>query len=257
MTINPIKMFGISATAGLLLTSGASADDTPEQVYKAPHPPQIDGAVDPLWRDYNWRALDFVILGEAPSASDFSGRFKLTWDEQYLYLLAEITDDVLSDTHPNPTEKYWDDDCLEIFLDPDASGGDHQYNHSAFAYHLALDGHAVDIDLAPETFILFDHHVKNAWQRDAQPPYAITWEARIGFYNEDNTTTPIPLTAQHVFGFMLAYCDADGQGTREHFVGSTPIEAIDGDKNLGYKTADVFAKMQLNPSIPQSKKQNK
>jgi hypothetical protein len=55
----------------------------------------------------------------------------------------------------------------------------------------------------------------------------------------------MPLSEDHIFGFMLAYCDADGEGRREHFVGSQVITPINGDKDLGYKTADVFTKMRL------------
>ena len=44
---------------------------------------------------------------------------------------------------------------------------------------------------------------------------------------------------------MLAYCDNDGSLEREAFVGSTEITPINGDKNLGYITADVFEKLTL------------
>ena len=33
----------------------------------------------------------------------------------------------------------------EIFIDEDNSGGNHQFNFNAFAYHIALDNQAVDI----------------------------------------------------------------------------------------------------------------
>ena len=89
--------------------------------------PEIDGEVDPIWAKSSWHNLDKHILGELPDSEDFSGRYKLLWDESKLYLLAEITDDVLFDQHADPKHFYWDDDCLEIFLDEDYSGGDHQY----------------------------------------------------------------------------------------------------------------------------------
>ena len=54
--------------------------------------------------------------GSAPESGDFSGRYKLRWNKDALYLLAEIQDDHLSDTYANPLERYWDDDCLEISL---------------------------------------------------------------------------------------------------------------------------------------------
>ena len=44
---------------------------------------------------------------------------------------------------------------------------------------------------------------------------------------------------------MLAYCDNDGSNERESFIGSTEIEAVNGSKNLGYITADVFQQLLL------------
>ncbi len=59
------------------------------------------------------------------------------------------------------------------------------------------------------------------------------------------TPPPVKLFEGKKLGFMLAYCDNDGSKEREHFIGSTDIRAVKGDKNLGYKTADVFQRLQL------------
>ncbi|HNM25762.1 MAG TPA: sugar-binding protein, partial [Saprospiraceae bacterium] len=108
--------------------------------------PVIDGkGDDAVWEMSEWLPLDQVWIGKDLSADDFNGRYKLAWDENNLYVLAEITDDTLIDIHPDGLDHYWDDDCLEIFIDEDASGGNHQYNYNAFAYHIALDGKVVDI----------------------------------------------------------------------------------------------------------------
>jgi len=45
--------------------------------------------------------------------------------------------------------------------------------------------------------------------------------------------------------FKLAYCDNDGSKERESFIGSIDIEPINGSKNLGYITADVFQQLLL------------
>ncbi|MEO0975195.1 MAG: sugar-binding protein, partial [Pseudomonadota bacterium] len=108
--------------------------------------PTIDGVPDDkAWAQAPWYPIDSLILGAPPTADDFSGRYRAVWDIDFLYLLAEITDDVLVDAHANPLDSYWNDDTLEIFVDEDASGGNHQFNHSAFAYHIGLDNQVVDI----------------------------------------------------------------------------------------------------------------
>jgi len=212
----------------------------------------IDGKNDePTWQRSTWQPIDQLILGVSPSAEDFSGQFKVQWHEDYLYLLVEIVDDVLFDQYRDPLHLYWDDDCLEVFIDEDASGGNHQFNFNAFAYHVALDNQVVDI--GPKTsdgrnnFVLLNHHIKSVWK---QKHNSVIWELAIKIYDdsyqlENTKQQPIKLNVGKRIGFMLAYCDNDGSEQREHFIGSTFIKAIKGDKNLGYITADVFDKLQL------------
>lgn len=224
-----------------------------QKVYFTDSAPKIDGIIDAAWSKHPWKPMDQHILGEIPTAEDFSGKFKLMWDNNYLYLLAEIQDDILADHYPNPFDNYWNDDCLEIFLDPDGSGGNHLNSHNAYAYHVALDNQSVDYGDKPGDIILLNEHVTNQWRRGSTPPYYINWEARIAMYSEKWSTlgekSRIKPNKDDIFGFMLAYCDADGTGQREHFMGSQAITPnADGDKNLGYITADVFTKMQFSSS---------
>ncbi|XQW86775.1 sugar-binding protein [Thalassotalea piscium] len=216
----------------------------------------IDGINSPNeWQRASWQLLDQHILGEHPSKEDFNGRFKLQWDEDYLYILAEITDDVLFDQYADPLVRYWDDDCLEVFLDEDASGGEHQFNFNAFAYHIALDNQAVDIGeqtaQSKENFILLNDHINSVWKRDSNSPHKINWEVAVKLFDDKyqhpnvSNQQPQKLVSGKTIGFMLAYCDNDGSKEREHFIGSTKIKAVNGDKNLGYKTADIFDKYVL------------
>ncbi|MCC2606711.1 CBM9 family sugar-binding protein [Planctobacterium marinum] len=223
--------------------------------------PVIDGQVDELWQQAPWWPLDNHILGDIPDKADFSGRFKLLWDEGKLYLLAEIQDDVLADHYPNPKTQYWDDDCLEIFIDSDASGGNHLYTHNAFAYHIALDNQVADIGenrgAGENSVVLLNHHLKSRWQRTDSEPYPVIWEVAMNLYpdaySDAHPLPPLALKSHQDIGFMLAYCDADGQGYREHFYGSTAIQPVDGDKNLGYINADVFGQYQLQPTTTTQK----
>ena len=82
----------------------------------------------------------------------------MSWSKEALYVLAEIKDDFLVDKIKNPLERWWDDDCVEIFIDEDNSGGNHQFNHNAFAYHVGLNGDVVDLD-AKDIPKLFNSHI--------------------------------------------------------------------------------------------------
>ncbi|HSG61102.1 MAG TPA: CBM9 family sugar-binding protein [Pseudomonadales bacterium] len=211
----------------------------------------IDGRADEaVWQQATWHPLDQLMVGNMPTAEDFSGRFKLAWDETQLYLIAEIIDDVIFDSHPNPYDRYWDDDTLEVFIDEDASGGHHLYSYNAFAYHIGLDGNVADFgQRQDEGVVLLNDHVTSVWTRQTTPPYAITWEVAILIYDDSfdhlATNIPVKLTKNKVMGFMLAYCDNDGSSQREHFMGSHAITPRHGDKNLGYIDASVFGKLKL------------
>jgi len=223
------------------------------QAYEAPHAnvaPTIDGqSSDSAWAKASWENIDQLTVGEQPSADDFSGRFKVVWTTEKLYLLAEIVDDVLIDTHSDPLDSYWDDDTLEIFIDEDKSGGNHLESYNAFAYHIALDNQTVDFSSEgkPRTF---NDHVNSVWKRSAESPNKIIWEASFDIYSDafsdhNNTAKPVSLAAGKELGFMVAYCDSDGMNGREHFVGSHEIAPVDGDRNRGYIDASVFDYLKL------------
>jgi len=185
----------------------------------------------------DWLPIDQVWLGETPSKDDFSGKFKVTWDDNYLYVLAEIVDDTLIDTHNDAFSHYWDDDCLEIFLDEDASGGEHTYSFNAFAYHIALNYDVVDY--SPKDPEFFNDHVKTKRVRNET---TYTWETRIFLYDDSydssKKNTPVKLFSGKKIGFAIAYCDNDKSEFREHFMGS---EFVAGDdKNRGYIDAGIF-----------------
>lgn len=207
--------------------------------------PILDGsAADDVWEQAEWYPIDQVWIGNPPNPNDFTGQYKLAWDENNLYILALITDDSLVDTHPDGLEAFWDDDCLEIFLDEDSSGGNHQYNFNAFAYHIALDGKVVDID-TDSTCRFFDEHCLT---RRITRDHLSTWEVAVRIYDGnqfalDKENIPKLLSQGKTMGFALAYCDNDKSPERENFMGSVFIPGK--DKNVGWINADVFGRLVL------------
>lgn len=214
------------------------------EVLKADNPITIDGrALETSWHIAKWHALDQIWLGDPVPHTDFKGRYKLAWDEEQLYLLVEITDDILYDQHKDPLKRYWDDDCVEIFIDEDNSGGLHQYSHNAFAYHVGIDGNVVDIaqDREPR---LYNDHVSTKISIDGQ---VSLWEMSIRLYDDnyvdEGTNTPKILEKNKKVGFALAYCDNDSSKERENFIGSVFVPGE--DKNKGWIDADIFGTLVL------------
>jgi hypothetical protein len=242
---------GITASCVVLMSAAACADSSHlpgRSEYRAPESTveiTIDGiADDAVWATAPWRDLDQRWLGPEHTAADFEGRFKVAWTRDRLIILAEFTDDILIDTHRDPLVQYWDDDCLEIFIDEDFSGGEHHYNHNAFAYHLSLDNQAIDIG-TDQKARNYSHHVDSRWRQDGDK---VTWEVAIEIYDdtyEDDSddNTPVVLTAGKLMGLMIAYCDNDGSELRENFIGSEEI--AEGPKDRGYIDAGVFGSLVL------------
>jgi len=214
------------------------------EVSRAQKSPIIDGMADePIWSNAKWYPIDQLWLGNNYSPEDFEGRYKLAWTEDALYLLAEIKDDILLDNTEDPLTAWWDDDCLEIFIDEDNSGGNHQYNHNAFAYHIALDGNVVDMSTKKEGKLYNSHIVS---KRITLNNTSI-WEVKISLFNDsymdDSSNQPVKLSVNKNVGFALAYCDNDRSEHRENFIGSI---AVDGDdKNRGWIDANIFGTLIL------------
>ena len=205
----------------------------------------VDGlGVEKVWSEAEWKPLDQSWIGSVPDAADFQGRYKLLWDDNQLYLLAEITDDTLIDIYKDKFDSWWDDDCLEIFIDEDRSKGEHQFTHNAFAYHLALDGNVVDIgpDKNPH---LYNNDVKF---KHTQKGKVTTWECAVKLFKDNykddvKTNVPVELKKNKKIGFALAYCDNDRSERRENFMGSVPVPG--DDKNRGWIDAGIFGELVL------------
>jgi uncharacterized repeat protein (TIGR02543 family) len=123
--------------------------------YYVETPPAIDGdANDPAWAKARWQPIKYqwmyssTNITQASNAADFSGRFKVVWtggtaDTSRLYILTEIIDDTISVTrNADFGTGYTDahnDDCLEFFIDENASGARRHASgqgNNFFTYHM-------------------------------------------------------------------------------------------------------------------------
>jgi hypothetical protein len=214
---------------------------------RAASPIVVDGIGDePDWASAEWGPINQLWLGDDPDPADFSGRYKIVWTPERLYVLVEIRDDVLSDQFPDPLANYWADDAVELFIDENASGGNHQNNYNAFAYHIALDYHLVDLGLGGKAMDFSDH----AWVKRIDEGGLSTWEIGLKVFQDNydessGANAPVTLSGGKIMGFMIAYCDNDGAFTRENFIGSIFIPG--SDKNRGWIDASVFGTLELLP----------
>ncbi len=223
--------------------------------YNAPktaQAPTIDGNIDSAWSAAPWQALDVLWLGAQsnyPTPQDFSGRFKILWDESQLYLLMDVTDDVIHDHYADPLDNYWNDDTVELFIDPDHSGGGHTGPNfdNAWAYHVSTFYDVVDSG-ADDTQKLFNDHITAQMKSNGT---SHIWEMSIRIYNqgynENDPSANVPATLYEgmVMGFSASYIDNDNQagGQRESMMGS--VDTKGHKENKGYQDASVLGTLTL------------
>jgi hypothetical protein len=216
--------------------------------YLTKTPVTIDGhATEECWTNAEWHVIDQVWIpwNAKMKEGDFAGRFKVAWDKNYLYVLVEVVDDSLSDDHSNPLQNWWDDDCLEIFIDENRSKGSHELNCNAFAYHVSLTFDAVDLNSSGQG-VNYKNNIDV--DMDTIGPNTYLWEFAIKNYNASfNINNPeasrVFLSHNKNMGFTIAYCDNDETTTRENFIGSMVMTS--NTANDMYKNADHFGLMIL------------
>ena len=205
----------------------------------------IDGLANEVeWEQAEWYPINVLWLGSNDSDADFKGDYKVLWDSSAIYILAKITDDVFHDHYSDPLTSYWKDDCLEIFVDEDFSGGDHKHNYNAFAYHISMFYDVVDLGADSKPHLFNDN--LEVMRTNIGNEYI--WEIRMPLYTdefvygaENNPVRKISLG--DTIGLSIAYCDNDGGTDRESFMGSVEIEGA--DKNTSWKDATVFGALVL------------
>ncbi|MGQ7885442.1 sugar-binding protein [Paenibacillus sp. WC2504] len=76
--------------------------------------PTIDGSMDPIWNTAPVLNVNkYIDNATAPVTSGATGKVRVLWDTDNLYVLSEVTDPLLSKKNANA----WEQDSVEIFLD--------------------------------------------------------------------------------------------------------------------------------------------
>src|SRR6266568_3862662 len=82
-------------------------------------PINVDGLLDEAaWANAPWTAVFVDILGDARPKPGFRTRAKLLWDDDYLYIAAEIEEPHVWATLTNHDSVIFNDPDFEVFIDP-------------------------------------------------------------------------------------------------------------------------------------------
>lgn len=235
-----------------------SVQDDTVKAFECSAIPLIDGiADDACWQEAKWQPIDvtWITFGQNMDPADFSGRYKVTWSSvtDRMYFLVEVTDDALVKGYIYPANGWWEWDGVELFFDEDASGGDHQYNQNAFAYHITTGNTGADFEVMDVTtngtLKNYSDHFDVKIQNDGN---VYIWELSMIVYNESynpnvSNNPAEQLEVGRVSGLSMAYNDNDNPNenpkTRDNFIGSVQVTAQ--TFNDHWKNASLFGKVQL------------
>ena len=86
----------------------------------------IDGLLDDTtWLTIPWTRVFVDLEGDKIKVQKHQTRAKMCWNDDYLYVAAELQDDHIRVTMNDRDDKVYLDDAFEIFIDPDGDG--HNY----------------------------------------------------------------------------------------------------------------------------------
>jgi hypothetical protein len=123
-----------AACALLLLAPAQTATDlerlpfAPRQAicYRTSGPVAVDGRLDEdSWRAAAWSDTFVDIEGDARPAPRFSTRMKMLWDDQNLYVAADLEEPHIWATLTTRDSVIYQENDFEVFIDPD--GDTHEY----------------------------------------------------------------------------------------------------------------------------------
>lgn len=96
----------------------------------------IDGKVDDIWNAAKPYKIANALYDPPTSATDLSANYRTMWDENNLYLLVDVTDDVLK--HDTSPEDWYDSDSVEVYIDATDSKSA-EYGETDFQYGFNWD----------------------------------------------------------------------------------------------------------------------
>lgn len=94
-------------------------------VYRARHtaaPVRIDGVLDDAAWTFSPRVGELRLIHEVERRPAYPTEAAVTWDDAYLYVAFACTDPVPWARHATRDDRLWEEEVVEVFLDPDGDG---------------------------------------------------------------------------------------------------------------------------------------
>ncbi len=83
--------------------------------------PRLDGSLsDEAWNAAHTSAP--FVETRSGGVAPLTASAKLLWDQRYLYVAVDVSDPLLRASHREHDDHLWEQDCVELMLDPDGDG---------------------------------------------------------------------------------------------------------------------------------------
>ncbi len=129
--------------SGALAVDAIAQESTGLRSYDAPRtssPPAIDGSLDdPAWRAATWTEPFVDIRGDGWPEPTWTTRAKIAWDDDHLYIAAELEEPHLWATLAERDAILYREHDFEVFIDPDGDALDY--------YELEINALGTEFDL--------------------------------------------------------------------------------------------------------------
>lgn len=195
--------------------------------------PIIDGTVDDIWTD----ATDIDVNTFSVGAQGAVGNAKMLWDENYLYILMDVKDNLLSKAASNT----YDQDSVEVFIDEDNAKtptyelGDVQYRVN-FDNERSING-ATDTD----SFISATQITEEGYILEFALPHRLS-----------------PFRSNQLLGLDFQINDdSDGDGSRNNIANWNDLTGMGWTSTEGYgllRLSSIEATLPENPENPENPK---
>ena len=97
-------------------------------VYGARHtttPVRVDGVLDDTAWVFSPRVGEFRLIHAPDRQPAYPTEATVAWDDEFLYVAFACTDDAPWARHANRDDRLWEEEVVEVFLDPDGDGRDY------------------------------------------------------------------------------------------------------------------------------------
>lgn len=178
--------------------------------------PKIDGEMDEIWKNTEEYITDNYVQGTKGKTA--YAKFRVLWDEDSIYIWAEVYDSLLNKDNTNP----WEQDSIEFFVDED-NAKKTSYDSNDAQYRVCFDNRQTFGSGASKEYFVTATKITD---------FGYIVEAQVKMKSKN-------LKEEDIIGFDVQVNDADKFGGRVGIIAWNEIE------NINWQNPSSFGNLKL------------